>query len=88
MKCIDNFFKIFTRWYSERVFPQVVRMPTLQEFDTNGAEYSIAGFPGRACSVDRVHVRIWGASANLKQISTGKEKFPSRVGARCDSDLP
>jgi Plant transposon protein len=47
--------------------------------DCNGAEYSLAGFPGCVCSVDCVHVRVWGVSANLKQISTGKEHFPSRV---------
>ena len=26
-----------------------------------------------------MHVRVWGVSANLKQVSTGKESFPSRV---------
>jgi hypothetical protein len=45
----------------------------------SGAEYSLAGFPGCVCSVDCVYVRVWGASANLKQISAGKEHFPSRV---------
>ena len=32
-----------------------------------------------AYAVDCVHVRVWGVSANLNQVSTGKEKFPSRV---------
>jgi hypothetical protein len=73
------FFKKFMKWYSTRVFPEVVQMPSLGELDYNGAEYSSAGFPGCVCSVDCVHVRVWGVSANLKQISTGKEHFPSRV---------
>ena len=73
------FFKKFMHWYSVRVFPEVVKMPCLEELDSNSAEYSLAGFPGCVCSVDCVHVRVWGVSANLKQISTGKEKFPSRV---------
>lgn len=73
------FFKKFMRWYAETVFPEVVRMPTLAELKENGQEYDLAGFPGSGFSVDCVHVRVWGVSANLKQISTGKEKFPSRV---------
>ena len=54
-------------------------MPALDEVHDNGTEYSNAGFPGCVCSVDCVHVRVWGVSSNLKQVSTGKEKFPSRV---------
>jgi hypothetical protein len=73
------FFSKFMKWYSIRVFPEVVKMPSFEDLDYNGAEYSIAGFPGCVCSVDCVHVRVWGVSANLKQISTGKEHFPSRV---------
>jgi hypothetical protein len=60
-------------------FPEVVKMPSIEDYDYNGAEYSLAGFPGCVCSVDCVHVRVWGVSANLKQISTSKEHFPSRV---------
>jgi hypothetical protein len=60
-------------------FPEVVKMPSIEDYDYNGAEYSLAGFPGCVCSVDCVHVRVWGVSANLKQISTSKEYFPSRV---------
>ena len=73
------FFSKFMMWYSSVVFPLVVRMPTLEELHDNGAEYRVSGFPGCVCSVDCVHVRVWGVSANLKQVSTGKEKFPSRV---------
>lgn len=73
------FFNKFMLWYSTTVFPLVVKMPTLEELHNNGAEYRAAGFPGCVCSVDCVHVRVWGVSANLKQVSTGKEKFPSRV---------
>ena len=73
------FFSKFMDWYSTKVFPTVVKMPTLHEVYNNGAEYRVAGFPGCICSVDCVHVRVWGVSANLKQVSTGKEKFPSRV---------
>lgn len=73
------FFIKFMTWYSTVVFPTVVKMPTLEELYDNGAEYRASGFPGCVCSVDCVHVRVWGVSANLKQVSTGKEKFPSRV---------
>ena len=73
------FFNEFTTWYSAVVFPTVVKMPTLAEVLDNGAEYRVSGFPGCICSVDCVHVRVWGVSANLKQVSTGKEKFLSRV---------
>jgi hypothetical protein len=73
------FLKNFMHWYSTRVFPEVVKMPTMEELDVNGAEYRAAGFPGCVCSVDCVHVRVWGVSANLKQVCTGKEHFPSRV---------
>ena len=54
-------------------------MPLVAELYDNGAEYRVSGFPGCVCSVDCVHVRVWGVAANLKQVSTGKEKFPSRV---------
>lgn len=73
------FFNKFMEWYSTTVFPLVVKMPTVEELHNNGAEYRAAGFPGCVCSVDCVHVRVWGVSANLKQVSTGKEKYPSRV---------
>jgi Plant transposon protein len=75
----QNFFKNFMHWYSTRVFPEVLKMPTMEELDVNGAEYRAAGFPGCVCSVDCVHVRVWGVSVNLKQVCTGKEHFPSRV---------
>ena len=74
-----SFFSKFMNWYSTKVFPLVVRMPRLDELYNNGAEYRVCGFPGCVCLVDCVHVRVWGVSANLKQVSTGKEKFPSRV---------
>jgi Plant transposon protein len=67
------------KWYSSRAFPEVVKIPSIEDLDCNGAECNLAGFPGCVCSVDCVHVRVWGVSANLKQISTGKEHFPSRV---------
>ena len=54
-------------------------MPSIKELDYIGAEYQLAGLPGCVSSVDCVHVRVLGVSANLKQISTGKEHFPSRV---------
>lgn len=73
------FFSKFMIWYSSKVFPTVVSMPKLEELYNNGSEYRVSGFPGCVCSVDCVHVRVWGVSANLKQVSTGKEKFPSRV---------
>ena len=73
------FFGKFMHWYSSRVFPEVVKMPTIEELSLSSREYSVAGFPGCLCSVDCVHVRVWGVSANLKQLSSGKEKFPSRV---------
>ena len=66
------FFSKFMNWYSTIVFPLVVRMPTLDELYDNGAEYRVSGFPGCVCSVDCVHVRVWGVSANFKQVSTGK----------------
>ena len=74
-----KFFKLFMRWYTEVIFPDVVKAPNLEDLDDNGAEYEVAGFPGVVCSTDVVHVRCWGISANLKQVSTGKEKFPSRA---------
>jgi hypothetical protein len=46
-------------WYSTRVFPEVVKMPTMEELDVNGAEYRAAGFPGCVCSVDCVHVHMY-----------------------------
>ena len=67
------------KWYSDIVFPLFIKMPTMEELENNNAEYVAAGFPGAVCSVDCVHVRVWGVSANLKQVSTGKEHFPSRV---------
>jgi hypothetical protein len=49
------FFTKFMKWYSTRVFPEVVKMPSIEDLDCNGAEYSLAGFPGCVCSVDCVH---------------------------------
>ena len=63
-----QFFIRFCYWYSHTVFPLVVKMPTLEELDVNGAEYTAAGFPGAVLSLDVVHVRAWDVSANLKQV--------------------
>lgn len=73
------FFVNFMKWYSTSVFPHVVKMPTLEEIRNNGAEYESAGFPGCLGSVDCVHMRCRNLAHNLKQTSTGKAKFPSRV---------
>lgn len=70
-------------WYSKVVFPRVVKMPTVEELKENGHEYALAGFPGVIGSLDVTHIRMWGISANLKQISTGKEKFASRALETC-----
>lgn len=72
------FFNRFMKWYSDVVFPHFVKLPSLDDLAENGLEYALAGFPGCIGSVDCVHIRLWGVSANLKQMSTGKEKFPSR----------
>lgn len=64
-----SFFSKFMNWYSTKVFPLVVRMPKLDELHNNGSDYRVCGFPGCVCSVDCVHVRVWGVSANLKQVS-------------------
>jgi hypothetical protein len=58
------FFQKFMKWYSTRVFPEVIQMPLLGDLDYNGADYSLAVFPGCVCSVDCVHVKV---SAKLKQ---------------------
>jgi hypothetical protein len=52
------------------------RKPSMEE---NSREYKVAGFPSTMTSVDCVHIRLWSVSHNLKQVSTGKEKFPSRA---------
>lgn len=54
-------------------------MPTIEELSLYSREYSVAGFPGCLCSVDCVLVRVWGVSTKLKQLSSGKKKFPWRV---------
>jgi len=73
------FHKRFMKWYAEVRFPLAVKMPTLDELDGHCAEYAAAGVPGAPMSVDVVHIRLWNVAANLKQLSTGKEKFPSRA---------
>jgi hypothetical protein len=44
-----KFFRNFMNWYSTRVFPEVVKMPTMEELDVNGAEYRAVEFPGCVC---------------------------------------
>jgi hypothetical protein len=68
----------FVKFY-EVVFPSFIKMPNMEELESKNAEYVAAGFQGAVCSVDCVHVRVWGVSANLKQVSTGQEHFPSMV---------
>jgi hypothetical protein len=51
-------------------------MPSIEDLDYNGAEYSLAGFPGCVCSVDCVHVRVWGVSANLSIFRPEFSKWP------------
>ena len=78
---IASFFKAYVKWYSRSVTPKVVCMPEADQeaIRSNGAEYIAAGFPWVIVSLDVVHIRLWGCSANLKQVSTEKEKFPSRA---------
>lgn len=75
----QTLFIKFMKWYSTVIFPLFIKMPSLEDLEGNNVEYVAAGFPGAVCSVDCVHVRVWGISANLKEVSTGKEHFSSRV---------
>lgn len=59
------------------MYPLYVKLPTADELDRNGAEYTAAGVPGTVASVDVVHIRQWNVCANLKQFATGKEKYPT-----------
>jgi hypothetical protein len=68
---IRAFFYKFVTWFSETIFPEYVKMPTVDEIKRNGAEYIVAGIPGTIGSVDCVHVRLWNIAANLKQFATG-----------------
>ena len=77
-RTMKRFFCVFVGWYGTVVFDEVIKMPTLEELTRNGAEYGTAGVPGPVGSVDCVHVRQWCVSANLRQMATGKEKYPSR----------
>jgi hypothetical protein len=76
-KSARSFFYKFVCWYGTKVFDEVVRLPEVDDIESNGAEYARAGFPATIGSVDCVHVRLWLVSNNLKQFSTGKEGYPS-----------
>jgi hypothetical protein len=55
---VHRFFLIISCTGTARVFPEVVKMPTMEELGVNGAEYRAAESPGCVCSVDCVHVRV------------------------------
>lgn len=74
-----SFFENFVNWYAETQFPIYVKLPTVEEVEANGREYTLAGIPGTIGSIDVVHIRQWAIAANLKQFATGKEKYPSRA---------
>jgi len=74
-----KFLIAFVDWMANNVYPLYVKLPTAEELDRNGAEYTAAGVPGTVASVDVVHIRQWAVCANLKQFATGKEKFPTRA---------
>jgi hypothetical protein len=74
-----SFFEKFVFWYSDVIFKETVVLPKVEDLDMNGIEYARAGFPGCLGSIDCVHVRLWNCAANLKQVASGKEKFPSRA---------
>ena len=74
-----KFFIAFVDWMANNVYPLYVKLPTADELDRNGAEYTAAGVPGTVASVDVVHIRQWNVCANLKQFATGKEKYPTRA---------
>jgi hypothetical protein len=38
-----------------------------------------AGVPNALGSIDAVHIRLWNVASNLKQVSTGKDKYPTRA---------
>lgn len=76
---IRKFFSLFVKWFADKIFPLFVKMPTLEEVESNGVEYARAGIPATIGSIDCVHVRLWNISANLRQMATGKEKYPSRA---------
>ena len=76
------FFPKFVKWYAIEIAPLTIYMPDPTDHNavkSNGLEYEAAGFPLCLGSVDCVHIRQWLCSRNLKQYSTGKEKYPSRV---------
>ena len=43
---IDVFFTRFVKWYAEKVFPETVRLPTLEELPNQCGEYAVAQMQG------------------------------------------
>lgn len=75
-----NFFKLFSSFGRQVLYPLFVKVPsTNEEFEKTMHEFTNAGFPGCVGAVDCVHVRLWGCPEEYKILSTGKEKFPTRV---------
>ena len=54
------FFQKFMHWYSIRVFTEVVKMPTLEELNVNGAEHRAAGLDAHVPLT--VYMSEYGAS--------------------------
>lgn len=75
-----NFFHQFIRKFATHYYPLKVKPPST-EADIRSAmsEYTKAGFPGAIGSTDCVHVWWDRCSASEKVLSTGKEKYPTRV---------
>ena len=77
------FFARFVKYYAKEIAPLVITMPDPNDDDAcsnNSLEYKAAGFTSLCVgSIDVVHVRQWRCRQNLKQLSTGKEKYPSRA---------
>ena len=82
-RTIQAFMSAFVDWMSTVVYNEFVKMPEVDEVNSNGHEYGLAGLPGTIFSMDCVHIRMWGLFASLKVLFTGKEKFPSRVYEVC-----
>ena len=76
----EAFFIKFVKFYGEVVLPTLVKMPepTAEAVRGNSNEFNEAGVPNALGSMDAVHIRLWNVASNLKQVSTGKEKYPTR----------
>lgn len=74
---ISGIFTLFCQGFVDNFYEDYVSFPEGEDLEQVNRTYAKLGFPGACGSMDVTHIPLGKCPEGLKQLATGKEKFPT-----------